>query len=769
MTKRAWAIGVDVGGTKIATAAVDPVSAEVLFRRQIETRAERPAVEIVADILEEAEAVAAELEFAGESACAIGVGVPELVSPEGRILTDFLLDWASAPLPTEIASLPVRIASDVRAAALAEARCGAGREFHQFVYVSVGTGISSTLVVGGVPFAGARGGAVVLSTGPISVPDGRGGWTRFVLEEYASGPSMVSRYEALTGRSVTDAEALLAAAASGDSAAACVIDSGAEALGSAIAWLVNVLDPEAIVLGGGLGSAVGHYQDGVRAAIVAHVWNPASRHLPVLPAALGENAGLIGAALTAADDVTFQASAAERRKNTLNEQTPATHSASTPPPRDRFGGFEQPQRSVDDAARLLKRLYLAERETMRALGGRQMAVANWELKAATPRHMWHDSMHADALRNRVLELRYPRRDVEVGHDPDLVAFLDYLVRAESDAEFALGIYTVLKPAMIEAYHAYLAQADELNDAPSIYQITHILVDEQEHLTAIEPVLAGLPPDEATSARSWVAHLQAHLTAIGGILGDGPRSEVPATSGYADRPPYEVPTRAVRDPRFSPAVVESPMRPAVTQRERQVWYAIDHANEVWAAEVPGAFMWVYRDMPWNFYTDVARWSYDEMRHSLSGIRRLSTWGFELGVDYPMVGDPYHAILEKGGDLRDVLALLYYFEKDAPAHRQKTTRQFRAMEDMATTQDTDYDWADEAIHLRYGYTWLQHMLGDEKERLPEVVARAGAMWDTWLAERWERGEDGYGPFMERIDARIAEAEREASAAVGSDRPA
>lgn len=406
---------------------------------------------------------------------------------------------------------------------------------------------------------------------------------------------------------------------------------------------------------------------------------------------------------------------------------------------------------------------------MRALGARQMAVATWELKVATPRHMWHDSMHADALRNRVLELRYPRRDVEAGHDPDLIAFLDHLTRAESDAEFALGVYTVLKPALIAAYNAYLAQADELNDAPSIYQISHILIDEQEQLTAIAPVLAGLPPDEIAAAQPWVAHLHAHLGAIGGLAGDGPRSEVPATPGYADRPPYEVPTRAVRDPRFSPAVVESPTRPATTQRERQVWYAIDHANEVWAAEVPGAFMWAYRDQPWNFYTDVARWSYDEMRHSLSGVRRLTAWGFELGVDYPMVGDPYHAILEQGGDLRDVLALLYFFEKDAPAHRQQTTRQFRAMDDMATTQDTDYDWADEAIHLKYGYTWLQHMLGDEKERLPEVVARAGSMWDTWLAERWERGEDGYGPFMERLDARIAAAEREAEAIAGCDRSA
>jgi uncharacterized ferritin-like protein (DUF455 family) len=299
----------------------------------------------------------------------------------------------------------------------------------------------------------------------------------------------------------------------------------------------------------------------------------------------------------------------------------------------------------------------------------------------------------------------------------------------------------------------------------LHHIKHILIDEEEDLAEMKPIIAALPSEEIAAAQPWVGALRAHLAAIGGVLGDGVKGEMPSDPDYLNRSAYTIPERAVRDPRFLPAVVESPTRPAVSQREQQVWYAIDHANEVWAAEVPGAFMWHFDSMPWNFYTDVARWSYDEMRHSLMGIRRLDAWGFEMGVDYPMVGDPYHAILEKGGDLFDVLALLYFFERDAPANRQKTRRKFSAMEDAASTQDTDYDWADEAIHLRYGYTWLQHLLGENKDQLQEVVARAGEMWDTWLAERWERGEDGYGPFMERIDARIAAAEEAELAQAGS----
>jgi uncharacterized ferritin-like protein (DUF455 family) len=169
------------------------------------------------------------------------------------------------------------------------------------------------------------------------------------------------------------------------------------------------------------------------------------------------------------------------------------------------------------------------------------------------------------------------------------------------------------------------------------------------------------------------------------------------------------------------------------------------------------MWQMPKMPWNFFLDVARWSYDEMRHAQLGARRLEAWGFEMGHDYPMVGDPVDAIYEKGGGPLEILALLYYFEKDAPAHRMVTKKAFTAMDDTDTAIDTDYDWADEAIHLKYGFTWLQHIVGaDKPDELKALVERAGEMWNTWLAERWDTGEDMYGPFMERIEARIREAE-------------
>jgi len=423
---------------------------------------------------------------------------------------------------------------------------------------------------------------------------------------------------------------------------------------------------------------------------------------------------------------------------------------------DTFANHNEPRHDVDLSAALLKRLYLIERELMRVLGAKHIAIESWVAKNQLPRHWWVASRHADALRERVLELRYPRRDVDKDHDAGLASFLNELPKGSADAEFLLGVYVVLRPALREAYQAYLSEADPIADAPSIYQIEHILFDWERASAEDEAVLAALDPAEVTAAQPWVEYLTAYLASIGGILGDQPRTAAPIDHACAGRPDWVVPQKAVRPREFAPARVESPGRPPTNHREQQVWYAIDHANEVWAAEAPAAFMWQWPKMPWNFFTDVARWSYDEMRHAQLGARRLKGWGFEMGTDYPMVGDPIDAIYEQGGGPLEILALLYYFEKDAPAHRMVTRKEFSEMDDTDTAIDTDYDWADEAIHLKYGYTWLQHIVGaDKPAELKELVERAGEMWNTWIAERWDTGDDLYGPFMERIEARIAAA--------------
>ena len=296
-----WGLGLDVGGTKIAGGVVESEGGRVLARRVVPTAPERGGEAVLVDALALAEELAAEARAQGGTVASVGVGVAELVDAEGNVRSAHLLGWRDLPVRDRFSRIaPAVVEADVRAAALAEARYGYGRDFRVFAYVTVGTGISSCLVQDGRPFAGARGSALVLASGPLSSTCPRcGARSRQVLEDYASGPAIAARYSRHASREVARAEEVMAAAAAGDDAAVGVVRSAGEALGNSVGFLVNLLDPEAVVVGGGLGLAGGLYWDSFVASTREHIWSEATRGLPILPAALGPDSGLVGAARAA--------------------------------------------------------------------------------------------------------------------------------------------------------------------------------------------------------------------------------------------------------------------------------------------------------------------------------------------------------------------------------------------------------------------------------------------------------------------------------------
>ncbi len=289
-----YAIGIDVGGTKIAAGVVDlgTENGAILMRVQRPTAPQRGGEMVLADVLALARDLQVSVKQAGGEIAAVGLGVCELVSHCGEITSDFTIEWKGVAVQaalTEIA--PAVVEADVRAHALAEAAYGAGRGSDPLVFTSVGTGISACLVQGGVPFVGARGNALVLATGPISIAAPDGALQSFVLEEYASGSALARRY------GVERTEEIFAAAQRGEERARTMLHDAGWLLGGALGWLASVLDPAAIVVGGGLGSAPGPYWDALVAGVRAHIWSDATRALDVRQATLGNDAGIIGAAL----------------------------------------------------------------------------------------------------------------------------------------------------------------------------------------------------------------------------------------------------------------------------------------------------------------------------------------------------------------------------------------------------------------------------------------------------------------------------------------
>ena len=290
----AFLLGLDVGGTKIAAGLLSWPEGTVVERRVIQTNAVRGGRAVLDDALGLARNLAA------RRPSAIGIGLCELVDREGRIASANCVDWRTEPVREEFSSIaPIIIEADVRAAALAEFLFGAGKSFRNFLYVTIGTGISCCLMLDGKPYLGARGATGTMASSPIAVRcEQCGNMSRRSLEEIAAGPSLVARYNA-TGGHATSGRDVIAATAAGEAAARRVVESAAETLGSQLGILISTLDPETVIIGGGLGLSDGPYWEHLLNTTRQAIWADAQRDLPIVRAATGEDAGWIGAAAKA--------------------------------------------------------------------------------------------------------------------------------------------------------------------------------------------------------------------------------------------------------------------------------------------------------------------------------------------------------------------------------------------------------------------------------------------------------------------------------------
>ena len=295
-------LGIDVGGTSIRAGLFVPRSGSIgTFARSARMRR-------VADVTRwRAQRPSHERSWtpAAGSGCRStrwALVCPSSSARGGEIESRAVLPWRSTRVRKAFAAYgDVTIASDVRAAALAEARLGAARGNPTFLYVGVGTGISSTLFIDGRPYLGAHGHAIAFASGPTCAAGARDGKTVFApLESCASGPALVRRAKAL-GYHAEDAAEVCRAARERSGIARGVVDAAATELAAHVAILVNALDPSLVVLGGGLGAAPGRYWNSFRAALPRFAWGRYARRMRVRRARLGARGGLIGAALSAVE------------------------------------------------------------------------------------------------------------------------------------------------------------------------------------------------------------------------------------------------------------------------------------------------------------------------------------------------------------------------------------------------------------------------------------------------------------------------------------
>jgi glucokinase len=283
-------IGIDLGGTKIAAAASDECGC-ILSEIIVPTEAQKGKKQVVLNIVKAIECLRHSLK---STISKIGIGVPGPIDyKKGLVINPpNLPGWKKVNLKEELSKffkVPIFIDNDANCAALGEALFGAGRRANDFIYITVSTGIGGGIIIDRKIYRGANGAAgefghMVIDPGGYKCGCGNYG----DLEAMASGTSIKTR-------SGEDAMAIHIKAQQGDKKAIKVINETAYYLGIGIANLVNIFNPELVVVGGGLSNMGELLLAPVRKEFNKHALSLPKKSVKIVRAKLRARAGLLGA------------------------------------------------------------------------------------------------------------------------------------------------------------------------------------------------------------------------------------------------------------------------------------------------------------------------------------------------------------------------------------------------------------------------------------------------------------------------------------------
>ena len=305
-----YRIGIDLGGTGIKAGVVDENNT-IIEQTFAPTRTDRPANEIISDLCMVAES-AMNLCFVNRQEClGVGIGSPGTCDPEaGKVLRAYNLGFKDVPICDLVnfrMGMPAKLANDADAAALGEVVAGAAKGFRSALFIGLGTGVGVGVIIDGKIYSGCGFGGIeaghmkIQMDGELCTCGERG-----CFEAYASATALIrqakkaaeenpgsalNQLEKISGKTIFEADA------SGDAVSRQVVDRYVEYLGVGISNLVNIYDPEIVVVGGGISGAGERILTPLREYVGKHIFGGEDRTPPqIVRAELGDKAGIIGAA-----------------------------------------------------------------------------------------------------------------------------------------------------------------------------------------------------------------------------------------------------------------------------------------------------------------------------------------------------------------------------------------------------------------------------------------------------------------------------------------
>jgi len=312
----ALAIGVDVGGTKVAAGLVRGDGA-ILYQTRVPMAATGTAAEGLASVREAIDAVLAAQPAARSSIAGIGIGSPGPLDPEGGVIINprNIPCWRNFPLVAEVVRafrVKARLDNDGNAAGLGEALWGAGAGHRNVFYVTLGTGVGTAIVLdkrihhGRTGNAGEGGHVSIDYRGPQCNCGKRG-----CIEVYCAGPGIARRARERVSQGAAGsriaaqvagkleeirAETVGEAYRQGDAVARELLEETADLLAVWLGNIVDLLEPDVFILGGGVSEMLVDFLERMRQRVPRWTINPRSAEIPIVPARYGTESGIAGAA-----------------------------------------------------------------------------------------------------------------------------------------------------------------------------------------------------------------------------------------------------------------------------------------------------------------------------------------------------------------------------------------------------------------------------------------------------------------------------------------
>ena len=412
---------------------------------------------------------------------------------------------------------------------------------------------------------------------------------------------------------------------------------------------------------------------------------------------------------------------------------------------------------AENARRLLRFFYLARR-LGGALGSWTLAIADFEVKVETGRHIfWHYDAAA-RLRQRLTEQEQRLAQIDAHRDADIDRLIDELLCARDVPEMLVGLHVVAGRALISAMRHHLETTCPVADAPTVRVLKQCLVDYEPMLAwaraAIAAYVAG-GVDEAQLER-WRVHGERVLAAIGGVTGgQDARPTMPALRG-AERP-YARGTIPMRDARFTTFTktgdydVNDGRRLEHGYAHERLHFLRSQRDEVDAIEAFGTFLWDIRLRDFDAEYHLARITWDETRHTEIGHRTLQMMGYDpFELPNRLTSSTCRGPMEAAFAMAEINL---FGEVGVMKTIPGLIEQARAHDDLPVAHVLDYIRSDERTHVKKGQPILKAMTDLDmpalelrtRELFTECLIALGAM---------QPGEPGFVMSRDDIERLVGE---------------